>query len=43
MRAEQVSVVALEAGRDELLELQLLKVVREIVEEVADARVVAVA
>jgi hypothetical protein len=43
MLAEQVGGVALIAGGYEPLELQLLKVVREVVEEVADERVVAVA
>ena len=40
--AEQVTILILVAGGDELLEAQFLKVVREVVEEVADPRIVAV-
>ena len=41
--AEQVGVAVLVAGGDQLLQLQLLEVVREVVKEVADLGIVAVA
>src|SRR5262249_1626651 len=41
--AEQVAVLVLVARRDELLEAELLEVVRKVVEEVADPWIVAVA
>jgi len=41
--AEQVTTLILVADGDQLLEAQLLEVVREIVKEVANPRIVAVA
>lgn len=41
--AEQIGVAILVAGCDQLFQLQLLEVVREVVKEVADLGIVAVA
>ena len=41
--AEQVGVAILVAGGDQLFQLQLLEVVREVVKEVADLGIIAVA
>ncbi len=43
MRAEQVRVLVFVAGGYQLLQFQLLKIVCEAVEEVADPRIVTVA
>jgi len=43
VRAEQICVLVLIASGDELLQFQFLEVVGEVVEEIADARVIAVA
>ena len=42
MLAEQISVAVLVADGDQLLQLQLLEVVREVVKEIADLGIVAV-
>ena len=41
--AEQIGVAILVAGGDQLFQFQLLEVVREVVEEIADLGVIAVA
>lgn len=43
MRAAEVGLLLFVAGRDQPFELQPLEIVGEVVEEVADARVVAIA
>ena len=43
VRAEQIGVAILVAGGDQLLQFQLLEIVREVVKEIADRRIVAVA
>jgi hypothetical protein len=43
VRTEQISVLVLVAGGDELLEFQLLEIVGEVMEEIADAGVVTIA
>ena len=43
MLAEHIGVAILIAGGDQLFELQLLEVVREVVEEIADLWIVTVA